>query len=128
MSYVRREVVDVTTDASGDGTGYTGVVDGLIHAIRYVADGTSPYANTADFTVTTEASGQAVLTATNVAASATYQPWAATVDVTNAAALYAAGGTAVNDRLPVGAERIKIVVAQGGASATGRFHVYIYIA
>lgn len=125
MSYVRREVVDITTDASGDGTGYTGVVDGLIQAIRYVKDGTSPYDNTADFTITTESSGQAVLTATNVAASATYQPRAATVDTSNAAALYAAGGTAVNDLIPAGRERVKIVVAQGGATATGRFHVYI---
>lgn len=124
MGYVRREVVDITTDASGDGTGYTGVVDGLIQAIRYVADGTSPYANTADFTVTTEASGQAVLTATNVAASATYQPRAALVSVANAALLYAAAGEPVTDRIPVGAERVKIVVAQGGDTKTGRFHVY----
>lgn len=125
MGYVRREVVDITTNGSGDGTGYTDVVDGLIQAIRYVKDGSTPYDNGVDFTITTETSGQAVLTATNVAASATYQPRAATVDVTNAAALYAAGGTAVNDRLPVGAERIKIVVAQGGDTKSGRFHVYI---
>ena len=125
MGYVRREVVDITTDGSGDATGYTGVVDGLIQAIRYVADGTNPYANTADFTITTETSGQAVLTATNVAASATYMPRAATVDVSNAASLYAAGGAAVNDRIPVGAERVKIVIVQGGATKSGRFYVYL---
>lgn len=125
MGYVRREVVDITTNGSGDGTGYTGVVDGLIQAIRYVKDGSTPYDNGVDFTITTETSGQAVLTATNVTASTTYQPRAATVDTSNAAALYAAGGTAVNDRIPAGRERVKIVVAQGGASATGRFHVYI---
>lgn len=125
MSYVRRAVVDITTDADGNATGYTGVADGFIEAIRYAKDGTSPYDNTADFTITTEGSGQAVLTAANVAASATYYPRAATVDVSNGAALYAAGGTAVNDRMPVGAERVKIVIAQGGDTKTGRFHVYI---
>lgn len=125
MAYVQREVVDITTDAGGDGTGYTGVVTGRVLAIRYVADGTNPYANTADFTVTAEASGLSVVTVTNESGSNTYYPRAATVSTANAAALYAAGGTAVNDCIPVAQERVKIVVAQGGNTKTGRFHVYI---
>ena len=84
-----------------------------------------PVSYTADFTVTAEMSGLAVLTVTNESGSNTYYPRAGTVSTANAAALYAAGGTAVNDRIPVAQERVKIVVAQGGATKSGRFHVYI---
>jgi hypothetical protein len=120
--YLTRHSVTITTDASGNGTGYTAVANGLIHAIRYVK---ADYDNGIDFVVTTEASGQAVLTGTDVNASATSYPQAATASVANAAALYAAGGTAVNALIPVADERIKIVVAQGGNVKTGTFHVYV---
>lgn len=123
--YIQREVVDITTDGAGAGTGYSGVVTGRVLAIRYVADGSTPYDNTVDFTITAETSGLAIVTVTNESGSATYYPRAATVSTANAAALYAAAGTAVNDRIPVAQERVKIAVAQGGATKTGRFHVYL---
>lgn len=125
---IERHVVTITTNADGDGTGYTPVLDsgGFVRTIRYVADGSTPYENTADFTITGESSGIAVLTTSNVSASTTYAPRQATVSVANAAALYAAGGAAVNDLIPVGkGERVKIVVAQGGNAKTGAFHCYI---
>lgn len=122
MAYLTRHVVSVTTDASGDATAYTDVANGFIHSIRYVK---TDLDNGSDFTITAESSGAAVLTATNVSASATYYPRAATVDTSNAASLYAAAGQAVNDRIPVANERVKIVVAQGGNTKTGAFHVYV---
>lgn len=120
--FVERHEVAITVDASGDGTGYTPVVSGLVRAIRYVKNN---YANGIDFTITCDVSGQAILTGTDVNASATSYPRAATASVANAAALYAGGGAAVNDLIPVAAERIKIVVAQGGVSTSGTFHVYV---
>ncbi len=42
-----------------------------------------------------------------------------------AAALYAAGGAAVNDRIPVATERIKAAVAQGAGAKAGRLHIYV---
>lgn len=125
MAHFTRHVVDVTTDASGDATAYTDIADGFVQSIRYVKDGSNPLDNGSDFTITAESSGAAILTATNVAASATYYPRAATVDVANAASLYAAGGEPVEDRIPVAFERVKIVVAQGGNTKVGRFHVYV---
>ena len=123
--YLERHEVTVAVNAAGDGTGYTPIVSGHVRSIVYVPDGSIPYDNTADFTITCDVSGQAILTATNVASGATYTPRQATVSVANAAALYAAGGTAVNDRIPVAGERVKIVVAQGGNTKTGKFHVYV---
>lgn len=122
MAYVQRETVTITTDADGAGTGFTAPMTGFIQAIRYSK---TDYADGVDFTVTTEATGLAVLTATDVNASAAFYPRAATVSVANVAALYAASGTAVNDRVPVAGERVKIVVAQGGNSKTGTFHVLV---
>lgn len=122
---VDRFEVSIPTDGSGNGTGYVGPVVGTVLGIRYVADGTTPYAATVDFTITGEITGIPILTVTNETASNTYYPRAATVSVANAAALYAAGGTAVNERVPIAGERIKIVIAQGGATTTGKFYVLV---
>lgn len=124
--YCERHEVDITVNASGAGTGYTPVVSGHVLAIRYVPDGTAPYDTGFDATITCDVSGLPILTVTNGGTSAlNLFPRAATVSTANAAALYAAGGTAVNDRIPVAAERIKIVLAQAGNTTTGRFHVYV---
>jgi hypothetical protein len=122
VAYVNRQVVTVTTDASGDGTGYTDAVTGYVQTIRYVK---TDFANGVDFTITAEATGESILAVTDGNASATYAPRQATVSVANAASLYAAGGTAVNDRIAVANDRIKIVVAQGGDTKTGTFHVVL---
>lgn len=124
--YVERHEVSITTDGSGAGTGYTPVVQGQVLAIRYVPDGTNPYATGVDVTVTCDVSGLPILSVTDMGTSAIqYYPRAATVSTAAAAALYAGGGTAVNDRIPVAGERIKIVLAQGGATKVGTFHVYV---
>lgn len=126
MSWITRHVVDVTTNGSGDGTGYSSVpVAGAIHTIRYVADGSAPFDNTADVTVTAETSGLTILTVTNLAATATWMPRPPVQDEAAADALFAAGGTKLRDRAVVAQERVKVVVAQGGATKSGRFHVYI---
>lgn len=122
MSNLRRETVTITTDASGDGTGYTGTVTGTIRSIRYVK---TDYATGVDMTITGETTGIAIVTLTNYDASGTVYPRAATHDTTGAASLYAAGGTAVNDHIPVVNERVKIVVAQGGNAKTGTFYVTV---
>lgn len=123
--YVERHVVDITTDGSGNGTGYSGVTSGRVLSISYVKDGTTPYSNGVDFAVTAEATTEAIWTGTDVNATTTVYPRAATHSTVGAAALYAAVGTAVNDAVAIGADRVKISVSSGGASKVGRFHVII---
>jgi hypothetical protein len=41
------------------------------------------------------------------------------------AAVYAAAGTAVNDRIALGRDRVKIVLAQGGSAKAGVFNILI---
>jgi len=125
MSYAERHVVSITTDADGNGTGYTPVVTGKVQTIRYIKPASGGYADTVDFTITADASGESVLAVSNVTASATYAPRQATCTTAGAASLYAAGGAAVNDGIVLANDRVKIVVAQGGDTRSGTFHVVI---
>jgi hypothetical protein len=52
-------------------------------------------------------------------------PRQATHSTAGAAALYAAAGTAVNDKIALANDRIKIVIASGGNTKTGVFHFVI---
>lgn len=119
---MERLTVNIATDGSGDFTGYTKITNGLVHAVRFVD---TDLAAGADITVTCGASGAAIVTLTNQANTATVAPRQATHDTAGAALLYAAGGTAVSDLIPVADEAIKVVVAQGGATATGTLHIYV---
>ena len=80
--------VAITVNDSGAGTGYgvvpQGVNRGLIHAIRYVK---GDYADGVDVAITGETSGIPILSVTDMNASATYFPRAATCDTIAAASL-----------------------------------------
>lgn len=119
---MQRHVVNIVTDASGDFTGYTEVATGVIHAVRFVD---TDLDDGGDITITCNGSGQAIVTLTNQAATATVQPRGATHSTAGAALLYAAGGTAVSDKIPVANESIKVVVAAGGNAKTATLHIYV---
>lgn len=117
---MRRATVTVTTAADGTVTAYTPRISGKIQQIEYVK---TDYADGVDFTITTERSGQGLWTESNVNASATRAPRQPTYSQTGAALLYAAGGTAVTDKVGIANDRVKIVLAQGGNAKVGTFHV-----
>jgi len=120
---MERVSLTLTTTAAGAATGYTSPVTGFVHAITYVP---GTFATGADLVFTGNTSGIAIVTVTNLGTSAvTIAPRLATATVANAAALYAAAGTAVLDRIPVYDEAIKVVMTDGGNAATGTFHIYI---
>lgn len=116
MSYVQRHTVTLTTAADGSATGYTPSVTGKISAIHYVK---TDFANGVDFTVTAEATGETIWAEVDVNASASRAPRQATHSTAGVASLYAAAGTAVQDKIAVANDRIKIVIAQGGDTKTG---------
>jgi hypothetical protein len=122
---MRRYKVTVTTAADGSATAYTPRVGGKLHSVVYVPDGTNPFANTVDLTVTAEATGEALLSRTNVAAAFAAYPRVATSAPDGTASLYAAAGTAVQDKPALGNDRIKIVLAQGGNAKVGAFHFVV---
>jgi hypothetical protein len=109
--------VTITTDGSGDATVYLGSrLRGYVHAIKY-AVGT--LANTTDLVITGETTGVAILTD-----SPTTSEWFYPRAFPNQASDGAAEADAVED-IYVHNERIKVVVAQGGASASGSITAYI---
>lgn len=120
--YVDRHVVTVTTNSSGDGTNYTPHIRGRVLQIIYAK---TDFADGVDFTITNDATGEGIWTQSDINASTVRAPRIATHSNAGAAALYAGGGSAVLDYFAVGGDRIKIVVAQGGDTKTGTFHVIV---
>lgn len=120
MSYASRHTVAVTTIADGSATAYSEVVTGKVSQIRYVK---TDFADGSTITVTSEATGETIWTESNVNASATRAPRQATHSTAGAAALYAGGGAAVNDKIALANDRVKIVIASGGDTKSGTFHI-----
>lgn len=121
MGYAERHSVTITVDASGDGTGYSPAVSGRITSIQYVK---TDYANGVDFTVTLEATGEAIMIGTDVNASANYYPRVGVTDAAGAAATLD-GTRLLRDCVIAANDRVKIVVASGGVSKTGTFRIVV---
>ncbi|CDX49218.1 conserved hypothetical protein [Mesorhizobium plurifarium] len=119
---MRRYKVAITTAADGSATAYTPRLSGKIHSIQYVKNN---FDDGVDFTVTAEATGESILAKSDVNASAVFYPRAPTHTQAGAAALFAAGGTAVQDKIGLGNDRVKIVVAAGGNAKSGTVHVVV---
>jgi hypothetical protein len=124
--FAQRVSIALTTDGSGNASGTsTEVVTGRIASVIYTKHGTNPFSNGVDFTVTVESTGESVWAENDVNASAVRAPRQATHSTAGVAALYAAGGAAVNDHIVVANDRISVAVAQGGAAKQGTITVVI---
>jgi hypothetical protein len=119
---VRRYVVTATTDAPGNATAFSPFISGGIAAIHYIK---TDYAAGVDFTITAEATGETIWTQVDVNATVSVAPRIATSSTAGVAAVYAGGGTAVNGMIRLGRDRVKIAIAQGGATKTGTFHIVV---
>ena len=119
---VRRFVVNVVSDGAGAATAFTPFLSGCVHAIHYIK---TDYTDGVDFTITAEATGETIWTQADVNAAVVKAPRQATHSTAGVAALYVAAGTAVQDRVCLSRDRIKIVLAQAGATHTGQFQFVI---
>jgi hypothetical protein len=119
---VRSFTVPVTTDGSGVATAYSPAFSGFIESIQYVK---TDFADGVDFTITAKETGEAIWSATNQNSATIVRPRAATHSTAGVAALYAAAGVAVNDKIALGRDRVKIAIAQGGATKTGVFVITV---
>lgn len=119
---IRKFTVPVTTASGGGATAYSPWLTGYIESVEYVKD---DFADTVDFTITADETGESILALTNRTTSGVFRPRAATCGTDGAAALYADTGTAVNDRIALGRDRIKVVIAEGGDTKSGAFIISV---
>ena len=105
------------TAADGSATEYIGPLYGQLDTLIYTKAAANNYADTVDFTITKESTGEGVWTEANVTASDLTRPRVITQDLVDA------DSTTLVIREPIlfAGERIKIVLAGGGASKTGTF-------
>lgn len=121
---IRKYTVNVPT-VTATGEAYSPWLSGFIESIQYIKDGSNAYADGVDFTITSEATGEQIWAEADVNASAIKHPRAATHSTAGVAALYAGSGTAVNDRIALSRDRVKIAIAQGGNAKTGKFVITV---
>lgn len=114
--------VSLTTDSSGAATGYTPTFTGRIHSIRYLK---STFDNGVDFTITLDGTGEAILTLTDQNASAQWYPRVQVHDAVGVGATLD-GTRLMRDMVLSVADRVKIVIAQGGNTKAGTVYVYYY--
>ena len=132
MGYQRRVAVPFTTDGAGAATVYSEFVNGFLHSVFYDY---GDAATGADFTVTEEDTGKALLTITNAGtADWTIFPRTGEFPIANTGAGTAVAGNATTGGLGVVQEmnsvngRIKIVVAQGDSGVAKSGILYFTIA
>lgn len=119
---IRKFTVPVTTASDGTATVYSPYLSGYIESIQYVK---TNFADGVDFTITADVTGETLWTESNVNAAVVKRPRAATHTTAGVASLYAAGGTAVQDRIALSRDRVKVVIAQGGNATTGSFVITV---
>lgn len=114
--YANRQAVTVTSDASGDATAYTAnAVTGAVLSIQYVK---TDYADTVDFAITSETTGQGLWTEANVTASAIRAPRQPLHSQVGAAL-----GATIVEPVYLAGERVKIIISNAGNAKTGTFYV-----
>lgn len=119
----RRFVVTVVTASDGSATAYSPYLSGKLAQISYIKAGSGNYTDGVDFTITAEATGETLWTESNVNATKHCRPRGPTHSNVGVASLFASGGEAVNDKIQLGRDRVKIVLASGGDTKTGAFHI-----
>lgn len=121
---IRRFVVPITVDENGDAEVFSPRVSGELVSIRYVKDDFDD--DYLAFTITAEASGETLWAEEEVTASATRHPRAPTHTTAGADALYADDGEPVLEKIALGSDRVKFVIAGAGDQKSGTFHLVIH--
>lgn len=112
-----RHTVVLETDGAGAVIGYTPNLSGCIQSISYVKD---DFADTVDWAITLEATGESLWTDTNITASERVYP-------VSPANLGSSGAASSLTERPIVAanDRVKIAVTNGGDTKSGAFHVVV---
>lgn len=122
---MKRIKISVETDEDGAATVFGPKVSGTVHSVHYAKDATDAFADGVDFTLTAETTGHTIWAESNVNASAVRYPRAVTHGVDGSAALFAADGKPVLDKIGLANDRPKLVIAQGGDTKKGVVYLLV---
>ena len=114
---MRKVIVNVTTDGSGDGTGYGEAVAGTLYAVQLV-DG--DFADGVDITLTCENEELSIPLLVKADFNTDQMVYPRVLE-----ALNTDGSDLSSHAMPLCFGRPKAVVAQGGATKTGKFILYV---
>lgn len=114
-----RSTVVVTTLADGSATAFSDTITGSLSTIIYTKNN---FSNGAVLLITAESTGEVLWSQTSVNATATIAPRQPVSTTLGAAALYAAGGTAILDKIVLINDRAKIVLTGAGNVTTGTYN------
>ena len=120
----RRFTVPATTDGTGAATVYSPYFSGFIQSIQYVK---TDFANGVDFTITADEAGDSIVTLGNQDTATISRPRWATQSTAGVESRYVAGDalSVVRDKVALGRDRVKIVIASGGDTKTGAFVITV---
>lgn len=109
--------IPVVSDGDQVATEYIGPFSGYLDSLQYLKASSGGYTDGVDFTITKESTGETIWTDTNINATEVVRPRVITQHTDGAA------NTTLVIREPIlfVNERIKIVLAQAGATKTGTF-------
>lgn len=119
--FAQKKTVTVTTDGSGAATAYSEPVTGRILAIHYRK---TDFADGVDFAITLENTGEGLWTQADQNAAAIKYPRVAVHDQVGVAATLD-GTRAMRDHIVAVVDRVKIIIAQGGAAKVGNFDIIV---
>jgi hypothetical protein len=114
--YADRQEITLTTDESGDATGYIPVAYGRVLNVIYTKD---DYADGVTFAITSDKTGQSIWSESAVNASKTVAPVQAAHLPTGTAS------TLTESPIVLAGDRIKVVVSSGGNTKSGTFTAII---
>ncbi len=121
MSFLRSETVAVTTNSSGESTGFSANVTGKVHMIEYLAVPTSHISSAAALVVKGEESSRAILTLAALSSSPGFWYPRQPTHRSTSGSTFGAEGTPV----PVVNERVRFVVSGGGNGLSGTFRMIL---
>lgn len=113
-----RKSVTIVTDGSGDAIGYIDIlIGGRVMSLHYVK---TDYTNGVDFVITVEETGEGLWQEDSVDNAKSVYPRAGVHDIVGAVALRVAAGLPLVEPIYLANDRIKIVIANGGNTKTGK--------
>lgn len=122
---IKKYTIPVTTDGDGAATAYSEeAVTGRILQVRYVP-GAQPIDTNGDIDITLEDTGVVIANHDNIGTSAFTRCYRQPTHEEDGSEQEFAAGLSVHEPVYASKERIKVVVANGAASKSGTFHVWV---